>query len=191
VATSKDQASEEICAQSGNKRKLLEIPRALPFLSFPSFRARGDQIRPRPSRLALGISKSFRLFGRGYHDRGRKEPEDRPKAKHPIPDCAPWLLVRTHGRFVVGQTALAQSQTPPVHRVSKKTEVASRDCMLLRSGRGYHDRGRKEPEDRPKAKHPIPDCAPWLLVRLRNPPRPREVCGGPNCAGPEPNPAGP
>lgn len=40
-------------------------------------------------------------------------------------------ILRVHGRFVVGQTALAQSQTPPVHRVSKKTEVVSRDCMLL------------------------------------------------------------
>ncbi|KAJ5515528.1 hypothetical protein N7527_007088 [Penicillium freii] len=37
----------------------------------------------------------------------------------------------------------------------------------FRGGRGYHDRGRREPEDRPKAKHPIPDCAPWLLVKTK------------------------
>ncbi|KXG48104.1 WW/Rsp5/WWP [Penicillium griseofulvum] len=37
----------------------------------------------------------------------------------------------------------------------------------FRGGRGYHDRGRREPEDRPKAKHHIPDCAPWLLVKTK------------------------
>ncbi|KAJ5453049.1 hypothetical protein N7445_001232 [Penicillium cf. griseofulvum] len=37
----------------------------------------------------------------------------------------------------------------------------------FRGGRGYHDRGRRELEDRPKAKHPIPDCAPWLLVKTK------------------------
>ncbi|KAJ5550025.1 hypothetical protein N7535_002033 [Penicillium sp. DV-2018c] len=37
----------------------------------------------------------------------------------------------------------------------------------FRGGKGYHDRGRREPEDRPKKKHPIPDCAPWLLVKTK------------------------
>ncbi|KAJ5773105.1 hypothetical protein N7457_008001 [Penicillium paradoxum] len=37
----------------------------------------------------------------------------------------------------------------------------------FRGGKGYHDRGRRGPEDRPKAKHTIPDCAPWLLVRTK------------------------
>ncbi|KAJ5613016.1 hypothetical protein N7510_006210 [Penicillium lagena] len=37
----------------------------------------------------------------------------------------------------------------------------------FRGGKGYHDRGRRGPEDRPKSKHPIPDCAPWLLVKTR------------------------
>lgn len=40
-------------------------------------------------------------------------------------------ILRGHGYFVVGQTALAQNQTLSVHRASKKTEVASRGCMLL------------------------------------------------------------
>lgn len=35
------------------------------------------------------------LGGRGYHDRGRREPQDRPRSKHAIPDCAPWVLVKT------------------------------------------------------------------------------------------------
>lgn len=37
----------------------------------------------------------------------------------------------------------------------------------FRGGKSYHDRGRREPEDRPKAKHTIPACAPWLLVRTK------------------------
>ena len=37
----------------------------------------------------------------------------------------------------------------------------------FRGGRGYHDRAQREPRDRPKSKHPIPDCAPWLLVKTK------------------------
>ncbi|KAJ6072825.1 hypothetical protein N7467_010910 [Penicillium canescens] len=37
----------------------------------------------------------------------------------------------------------------------------------FRGGRGYHDHRRREPEDRPKKKHAIPDCAPWLLVKTK------------------------
>ncbi|KAJ5669778.1 hypothetical protein N7462_010848 [Penicillium macrosclerotiorum] len=37
----------------------------------------------------------------------------------------------------------------------------------FRGGRGYHERGRREPRDRPKSKHPIPDCSPWLLVKTK------------------------
>lgn len=37
----------------------------------------------------------------------------------------------------------------------------------FRGGKGYHDRGRREPQDRPKKKHAIPDCAPWVLVKTK------------------------
>lgn len=37
----------------------------------------------------------------------------------------------------------------------------------FRGGRSYHDRGRREPQDRPKSKHPIPNCAPWVLVKTK------------------------
>ncbi|CAL5868324.1 uncharacterized protein PFLUO_LOCUS2548 [Penicillium psychrofluorescens] len=37
----------------------------------------------------------------------------------------------------------------------------------FRGGKGYQDRGRRGPEDRPKSKHSIPDCAPWLLVKTK------------------------
>ncbi|OQD73923.1 hypothetical protein PENDEC_c013G05309 [Penicillium decumbens] len=37
----------------------------------------------------------------------------------------------------------------------------------FRGGKGYHDRGRREPQDRPKSKHSIPDCGPWVLVKTK------------------------
>ncbi|KAJ5776280.1 uncharacterized protein N7511_001291 [Penicillium nucicola] len=37
----------------------------------------------------------------------------------------------------------------------------------FRGGRGYHDHRQRGPEDRPKKKYAIPDCAPWLLVKTK------------------------
>lgn len=45
-------------------------------------------------------------------------------------------ILRGRESFVVGQIALAQCQILPAHRELKKTEVASRDCMLLLGFRG-------------------------------------------------------
>lgn len=48
--------------------------------------------------------------GKGYQDRGRREPQDRPKSKHSIPDCAPWVLVKTKlGRRFVHNTETNES----------------------------------------------------------------------------------
>ncbi|KAF2091429.1 hypothetical protein K490DRAFT_2141, partial [Saccharata proteae CBS 121410] len=37
----------------------------------------------------------------------------------------------------------------------------------FRGGHGYQDRRRQQPEDRPKHKHAIPNCAPWILVQTK------------------------
>ncbi|KAE8132580.1 hypothetical protein BDV38DRAFT_207443 [Aspergillus pseudotamarii] len=37
----------------------------------------------------------------------------------------------------------------------------------FRGGRGYHDRRNRGPEDRPKSKHALPSCAPWVLVKTK------------------------
>ena len=37
----------------------------------------------------------------------------------------------------------------------------------FRGGKGYQDRKPRGPEDRPKSKHAIPGCAPWLLVKTK------------------------
>jgi hypothetical protein len=51
--------------------------------------------------------------GRGGHDRSRDsrpQPTDKPKSRHPIPDCEPWVLVHTkYGRRFVYNTEKDQS----------------------------------------------------------------------------------
>ena len=37
----------------------------------------------------------------------------------------------------------------------------------FRGGKAYQDRKPRTPEDRPKSKHAIPGCEPWLLVRTK------------------------
>ncbi|KAE8151393.1 hypothetical protein BDV25DRAFT_138916 [Aspergillus avenaceus] len=37
----------------------------------------------------------------------------------------------------------------------------------FRGSKGYHDRRNRGPEDRPKSKHTIPGCAPWVLVKTK------------------------
>ncbi|KAL4885645.1 hypothetical protein BJY04DRAFT_180157 [Aspergillus karnatakaensis] len=37
----------------------------------------------------------------------------------------------------------------------------------FRGGKSYHDRRRRGPEDRPKSKHAIPGCEPWVLVKTK------------------------
>ncbi|KAI9925198.1 hypothetical protein ASPWEDRAFT_176978 [Aspergillus wentii DTO 134E9] len=48
--------------------------------------------------------------GKGYQDRKHRGPEDRPKSKHSIPGCAPWVLVKTKlGRRFVHNTETNES----------------------------------------------------------------------------------
>ncbi|KAK2734620.1 hypothetical protein FQN57_001614 [Myotisia sp. PD_48] len=60
-----------------------------------------------PFNFAQGYDPKFQ--GSGTHDRRRsgRQPEDRPKSKHPIPGCEPWLLVKTKlgRRFVYNPDA--------------------------------------------------------------------------------------
>ncbi|KAL5336677.1 hypothetical protein BJX70DRAFT_372210 [Aspergillus crustosus] len=37
----------------------------------------------------------------------------------------------------------------------------------FRGGRSYHDQRHRGPEDRPKSKHAIPGCEPWVLVKTK------------------------
>ncbi|KAL4743923.1 hypothetical protein BDV11DRAFT_210693 [Aspergillus similis] len=48
--------------------------------------------------------------GKSYHDRRPRGPEDRPKTKHALPGCEPWVLVKTRlGRRFVHNTETNES----------------------------------------------------------------------------------
>ncbi|KAL4759350.1 FF domain protein [Aspergillus foveolatus] len=48
--------------------------------------------------------------GKPYHDRRPRGPEDRPKSKHALPGCEPWVLVKTKlGRRFVHNTKTSES----------------------------------------------------------------------------------
>ncbi|RHZ54367.1 FF domain protein [Aspergillus thermomutatus] len=59
----------------------------------------GDQFRGLPHH---GHSRGGFRGGKGFRDRNNRGPEDRPKSKHAIPGCEPWVLVKTRlgRRFV-------------------------------------------------------------------------------------------
>ncbi|EAW16117.1 FF domain protein [Aspergillus fischeri NRRL 181] len=59
----------------------------------------GDQTRGLPHH---GHSRGGFRGGKGFRDRNNRRPEDRPKSKHAIPGCEPWVLVKTRlgRRFV-------------------------------------------------------------------------------------------
>ncbi|GIJ89600.1 hypothetical protein Asppvi_008545 [Aspergillus pseudoviridinutans] len=59
----------------------------------------GDKARGFPHH---GHSRGGFRGGKGFRDRNNRGPEDRPKSKHAIPGCEPWVLVKTRlgRRFV-------------------------------------------------------------------------------------------
>ncbi|KAJ5702292.1 WW/Rsp5/WWP [Penicillium malachiteum] len=73
-------------------------PRSLPAYSSTPYAPAGHQPHGPQHGQLQGENRHGRggfKGGRGYQDRGRREPQDRPKSKHAIPDCAPWVLVKT------------------------------------------------------------------------------------------------
>ncbi|PWY65244.1 hypothetical protein BO70DRAFT_433452 [Aspergillus heteromorphus CBS 117.55] len=101
-----------------------------------------------------GHSRGGFRGGRGYHDRKHRGPEDRPKTKHDIPGCVPWVLVKTKlGRRFVYNPETDESfwRIPP--EVLKGVVEYDR---LEREARERKARG-EEPED---AKKPQPEPEP-------------------------------
>lgn len=93
--------------------------------------------------------------GRGYHDKGRRGPEDRPKAKHAIPNCAPWLLIRTKlGRRFVHNPDTNESFWKFPEEVLKGVIEFDR---LEREKKERKERG--EPEELPKEELSQPQSA--------------------------------
>ncbi|CAG7931579.1 unnamed protein product [Penicillium olsonii] len=93
--------------------------------------------------------------GKGYQDKGRRGPEDRPKAKHAIPNCAPWLLIRTKlGRRFVHNPETNESFWKFPEDVLKGVTEFDR---LEREKKERKERG--EPEEPPKEQSPKPQTA--------------------------------
>ncbi|CAG7940494.1 unnamed protein product [Penicillium olsonii] len=94
--------------------------------------------------------------GKGYQDKERRGPEDRPKAKHAIPNCAPWLLIRTKlGRRFVHNPETNESFWKFPEDVLKGVTEFDR---LEREKKERKERG--EPEEPPKEQSPKPQTAP-------------------------------
>lgn len=85
----------------------LPSPEPDPGPSFPVLRSGIDNPNPYSASKSTGIGR-YRQHrgefpgGRDYRDGRHRQPEDRPKSKHTIPHCEPWLLVKTRlgRRFV-------------------------------------------------------------------------------------------
>ncbi|KAJ5650503.1 WW/Rsp5/WWP [Penicillium longicatenatum] len=89
--------------------------------------------------------------GKGYQDRGRREPQDRPKSKHAIPDCGPWVLVKTKlGRRFVHNPETNESFWKFPQEVLKAVTEFDR---VEREKKARIERG-EEPEEQRKAETP-------------------------------------
>lgn len=83
-------------------------------------------------------------------------PQPAPEVSHLTPDTLPPFSSTPYAPHGFGTGA--PSYGTPHHGQSRGG---------FRGGKSYHDRKSRGPEDRPKTKHPIPGCAPWVLVKTR------------------------
>ncbi|KAJ5093777.1 hypothetical protein N7456_009638 [Penicillium angulare] len=81
-----------------------------------------------------------------------------PAAPSYSPETLPPFSSTPYGPAGFQPGGAQHSQNQPEHRHGRGG---------FRGGKGYQDRGRREPQDRPKSKHVIPDCAPWVLVKTK------------------------
>ncbi|KAJ5923390.1 hypothetical protein N7454_008635 [Penicillium verhagenii] len=121
----------------------------------PSYQPGSTQYGQHQSQRGQGRG-AFR-GGKGYQDRGRREPQDRPKSKHLIPDCGPWVLVKTKlGRRFVHNPETNKSLWKFPRDVLKAVTEYDR---LERERKARIERG-EEPDEPRKAEAPaIPPTA--------------------------------
>ncbi|KAL4929063.1 FF domain protein [Aspergillus undulatus] len=82
--------------------------------------------------------------GKSYHDRRHRGPEDRPKSKHALPGCEPWVLVKTKlGRRFVYNTETDESFWKIPTKVLKGVVEFDR---LEREAKERRERGEPTPE---------------------------------------------
>lgn len=114
----------------------------------------GDELSQRPN-----ISTGHTYY---YNASTNTSTYTRPIAPPPASETAPVLtpqhLPGSVSPFNAPQGATG-FPTPFQHRPSGRGD--------FQGGRAFQDRRHKQPEDRPKTKHTIPGCTPWLLVKTK------------------------
>ncbi|GME51551.1 ff domain protein [Neofusicoccum parvum] len=122
---------------------------------------------PAPPPLAPGWTEHKAPSGHTYyyHAETKKSTYQRPAALpepvQPQPPAYPDFTPNTFpgAPHQAGFPPQYQQQFPVPHHGGRGN---------FRGGHGYHqDRRRHQPEDRPKHKHAVPGCAPWVLVKTK------------------------
>jgi FF domain len=126
-----------------------------------------SQLRPQDFRS--NFCADPKIIGRSYYYNAETKqstytrPAAEAAAPNPLQDTNTLLLPPQTGSsnqspdFNSGpQTSLPFQQRPG--------PIGSGD---FRGGRSYQNRHNRQPEDRPKSKHAIPGCEPWLLVKTK------------------------
>ncbi|KAK2811186.1 hypothetical protein FQN50_002283 [Emmonsiellopsis sp. PD_5] len=130
-------------------RPSFPYPAAFPGAPAPGYGFPGQQPGA-PFNIAESFDK-FRKGGSGdrrHHDRRPRQPEDRPKSKHAIPGCAPWVLVKTKlGRRFVHNTETDESFWKFPADVMKGVIEYDR---LERERKERRERGEESEEERPE-----------------------------------------
>jgi hypothetical protein len=64
-------------------------------------------------------------------------------------------------------TRVPEAQTPHAfHAIQDRGNWTNRGDSAGRHN-SFHSQGRRHPRDRPKSKHVLPDCEPWLLIKTK------------------------
>ncbi|RJE19647.1 FF domain protein [Aspergillus sclerotialis] len=107
-----------------------------------------------------------------YNSETKQSTYRRPQPPQPQPEPSPAPDTTQAAPFLTPDTLPSAAATPygpggrgfgiPFHGAPQGQYRGG-----FRGGKGYQDRRRRGPEDRPKSKHSIPGCAPWVLVKTK------------------------
>ncbi|GKZ81689.1 hypothetical protein AnigIFM56816_006211 [Aspergillus niger] len=108
-----------------------------------------------------------------YNSQTKQSTYTRPQAAPVQPPPAPAPEPTNNAPFLTPDTLPPFSSTPYAPHgfghsaASHGPTFDGQSRGGFRGGRGYHDRKPRGPQDRPKTKHDIPGCAPWVLVKTK------------------------
>ncbi|GCB20646.1 pre-mRNA-splicing factor dre4 [Aspergillus awamori] len=108
-----------------------------------------------------------------YNSQTKQSTYTRPQAAPVQPPPAPAPEPTNNAPFLTPDTLPPFSSTPYAPHgfghsaASHGLPFDGQSRGGFRGGRGYHDRKPRGPQDRPKTKHDIPGCAPWVLVKTK------------------------